>query len=127
MLTSHVHPVIILLMFINLIYEASASNQAFKDFKKSDPCPSESRKRMDRYLNKQLSFSRSVMSNFFAIPLTVAHQTPLSMGFPRQEYQSELPFPPSEDLSGPGIKLMSSATPALAGRLFATESTGKPI
>ena len=62
----------------------------------------------------------------FVTPWTVAHQTPLSMGFPRQEYQSELPFPPSEDLSGPGIKLMSSAAPALAGRLFATESTGKP-
>ena len=29
----------------------------------------------------------------FAIPWTVAHQTPLSMGFPDQEYYSELPFP----------------------------------
>ena len=26
-------------------------------------------------------------------PWTVAHQTPLSMGFPRQEYWSRLPFP----------------------------------
>ena len=56
-LTFHVHPVIILLMFVNFIYEASASNQAFKDFKKSDPCPSEPHKWMDRYLNKQLLFS----------------------------------------------------------------------
>ena len=62
----------------------------------------------------------------FVTPWTVAHQTPLSMGFHRQEYQSELPFPPSEDLPGPGIKLMSSASPTLAGRLFASESTGKP-
>ena len=28
-----------------------------------------------------------------ATPWTVAHQTPLSMGFSRQEYWSELPFP----------------------------------
>ena len=37
-------------------------------------------------------------------PWTVAHQTPLSMGFPRQEYWSRLPFPPPRDLPDPGIK-----------------------
>ena len=35
---------------------------------------------------------------------TVAHQAPLSMGFPRQEYQSELPFPSPEDLLDPEIE-----------------------
>ena len=30
----------------------------------------------------------------FVTPGTVAHQAPLSMGFPRQEYWSGLPFPP---------------------------------
>ena len=30
---------------------------------------------------------------FFATPWTAAHQTPLSMGFSRQEYWSGLPFP----------------------------------
>ena len=30
---------------------------------------------------------------FFATPWTVAHQAPLSMGFPRQEYWSGVPFP----------------------------------
>ena len=29
----------------------------------------------------------------FVTPWTVAHQAPLYMGFPRQEYQSGLPFP----------------------------------
>ena len=29
----------------------------------------------------------------FATPWTIAHQAPLSRGFPRQEYQSGLPFP----------------------------------
>ena len=40
----------------------------------------------------------------FATPWTVAHQVPLSMGFPRQEYWSGLPFPSPEGLSNPGIK-----------------------
>ena len=35
---------------------------------------------------------------------TGAHQTPLSMGFSRQEYWSGLPFPPPGDLPNPGIK-----------------------
>ena len=33
------------------------------------------------------------MSNSFEILWTVACQVPLSMGFPRQEYWSGLPFP----------------------------------
>ena len=33
------------------------------------------------------------MSDSFATPSAVAHQAPLSMGFPRQEYWSGLPFP----------------------------------
>ena len=40
---------------------------------------------------------------------TVAHQTPLSMRFPRQEYWSGLPFPSPGDLLDPGIKSMSPA------------------
>ena len=51
----------------------------------------------------------------FVIPQTAAHQAPLSMGFPRQEYWSGLPFPPPRDLLNPGIK---PASPALAGRFF---------
>ena len=35
---------------------------------------------------------------FLATPGTVARQAPLSMGFPRQEYWSGLPFPPPADL-----------------------------
>ena len=40
----------------------------------------------------------------FVTPGTVAHQAPLSMGLPRQEYWSRLPFPPPGDLPDPGIK-----------------------
>ena len=45
----------------------------------------------------------------FAIPQTVAHQAPLSMGFSRQEDWSGLPFPPPGDLPDPGIKPVSPA------------------
>ena len=38
-------------------------------------------------------------------PWTVAQQVLLSMGFPRQEYWSELPFPSPGDLPYPGINL----------------------
>ena len=54
---------------------------------------------------------------------TAAHQAPLSMGFPRQEYWSELPFPSPWDLPDPEIK---STCPALDGRFFTTEPPGKP-
>ena len=54
----------------------------------------------------------------FATPWTVAHQAPLSTGFPRQEYWSGLPFPPPRDLPDPGIKPMSLGSPAFAGRYF---------
>ena len=37
-------------------------------------------------------------------PWTVAHQTPPSMGFSRQEYWSGLPFPSPGDLPDPGIE-----------------------
>ena len=36
---------------------------------------------------------------------TVACQAPLSMGFPRQEYWSELPFPPPGDRPDPHLLL----------------------
>ena len=51
-------------------------------------------------------------------PWSVAHQAPLSMGFPKQEYRSGLPFPPPGDLLDPGMKL---ASPSLAGGFLTTE------
>ena len=55
-------------------------------------------------------------------PQTVAHQAPLSMGFSRQEYWSELPFPILGDLPDPGIEPMSLVSPALAGGFFTTRA-----
>ena len=51
----------------------------------------------------------------------VAHQAPLSMRFPRQEYWSGLPSSPPGNLPYPGIEHMS---PPLADRFFTTESPG---
>ena len=45
----------------------------------------------------------------FVTPWTVACQVPLSMGFPRQEYQSRLPFPPPVDLPNLGIEPASKS------------------
>ena len=45
-------------------------------------------------------------------PWTVAYQVPLSMGFPRKEYWSGLPFPSPGDLLNPGIKPGSPAVQA---------------
>ena len=49
---------------------------------------------------------------------TVAHQAPLSMGVPRQEYWNGLPCSSPRDLSDPGIKPASLRSPALAGEFF---------
>ena len=54
---------------------------------------------------------------------TEACQAPLCMGFPRQEYDSGLPFPSPEDLPNPETEPES---PALAGGFFTIESPGKP-
>ena len=63
------------------------------------------------------------MLNFNRIQLLVTRQPPLSMGFSRQEYWSELPCPPSGDLPNPGIEHLSLKSPALAGGLFTTSAT----
>ena len=64
------------------------------------------------------------MSDSFATPWTVACQAPLSVGFPREEYWTGLPFLSPSDLSDPGIE---PASPTLAGRFFTNEPPGKPI
>ena len=61
------------------------------------------------------------MSDSFVTPWTVAHQAPLSMGFPRQEYWSAWPFLSLGVLHDPGIE----PTSALAGAFFTTEPPEK--
>ena len=59
----------------------------------------------------------------FVSPWTVAHQAPLSLGFPRQEHWSVLPCLPPGDLPFPGIKPAFIMSLALAGSLFTTSTT----
>ena len=70
-------------------------------------------------------FVLSGVSNYYATPWTVAGQAPLSMGFPRQEYWTGLPFPSPRDLLDLGIK-PSYLRRLLAGGFFTTEPWGKP-
>ena len=60
---------------------------------------------------------------FFVTLWTIAHLAPLSRGFSRQEYWSELPCPPPEDLPNPRIKPPSLPSPALAGGFLTTSTT----
>ena len=60
--------------------------------------------------------SRFSLAQLCVTSWTLAHQTPLSMGFSGQEYwQSGLPFPSPGDLPDPGIRPTSLKSPALSG------------
>ena len=65
----------------------------------------------------------SVVSDSFATLQAIVCHAPLSMGFPRQEYRSGLPFSSPRDLPNTGVELVS---PALAGGSFTTELPWKP-
>ena len=62
----------------------------------------------------------------FETSYPVACQAPLSMGFPRKEYWSGLPFSSPGDLPNSGVESISPASPTLAGGCFTTELLGKP-
>ena len=64
------------------------------------------------------------MFDSFATLMDCSSPAPLSMGFPSQEYWSELPLPPPGDLPNPGIK--PPDYPALTGGSFTTGSLGTP-
>ena len=59
----------------------------------------------------------------FATLWTVAYQAPPSMGFPRQEYWSGVPFPSPGDLPDPGI---DPGSPTLEADALISEPPGKP-
>ena len=59
----------------------------------------------------------------FVTPWTIAHQASVSMGFPRQEYWSGLPFPSSGHFPNPGIEPMS---PELQGDSLPLSHQGSP-
>ena len=56
-------------------------------------------------------------------PWSVACQAHPSMGFSRDEYWSELPFPSLGDLPDPGIEPASLMSPGFAGGFFTSNAT----
>ena len=67
--------------------------------------------------------SCSVVSDYFVTPGTVACQTPLFMGFSRQEYWIALLCPPAGDPSDPGIEPRS---PAMQANSLLLKHLGNP-
>ena len=74
-----------------------------------------------------LLFCCQVVSNSFAMPGTVAHQAPLSMGSPRQEYWNGLPFPSPGGLPDPGFKPVSQHWQAVSLPLSLQGSPEGPL
>ena len=65
---------------------------------------------------------------FFSNPTDLLQpcQAPLSVEVSRQEYWNGLLVPPPGYLPNPGSEPTSPMSPALAGRFFTTETSGKP-
>ena len=76
-------------------------------------------------------FWRCVLSCFSQVQLfvtlwTVAHQAPLSIGFPGQEYWSELPCPSPGDLPTPEIGPAFPVSPPLQVNSLPLSHWGSP-
>ena len=65
-----------------------------------------------RTLKKKGESAGCVLTPLLATPCTVAHQTPLSMEFSRQEYWREQPFPTPGGLLDLGMEPVSLALKA---------------
>ena len=55
-----------------------------------------------------------------ATPCGLAHQAPLSMGFSRQEYWNELPYPHPGNIPNPGMEPKSLRSRKLTSGFFTT-------
>ena len=116
--------------FASVCHDGSADgllSQVFASLEKLSAVKSESRKNWSKFevtcpnFCKEKSLSRV---RLFVTPWTVAYQAPPSMGFPKQEYWSGLPFPSQGDLPDPGIE---SRFPALQTGSLSLSHQGSPI
>ena len=81
--------------------------------------------KMGNFLNGKRKKVKSLSRvRLFASPWTIAHQSPLSMGFSRQEYWSGLLFPSPGDLPNSGTEPES---PVLQADALLSEPPGKPL
>ena len=76
----------------------------------------------DDPLEKEMATHSSTLA--WKIPWTVTCQSPLSMGFSKQEYWNGLPFPSPGDRPNPGIE---PGSPALLVDSLWTELSKKPL
>ena len=69
------------------------------------------RQKQNKQRETHISVTCSVVKSCMTLddPINCNDQAPLSMGFPRQEYWSGLPFPSPGDLHDPGIEPRSPA------------------
>ena len=81
----------------------------------------------EMYLILKAVFVVLVAELFFVTPQTFSCQAPLSMGCPRQEYWSGLPFPSPRDLFDPVIEPTSFTSYALQVGSLPTEPPGKLV
>ena len=72
------------------------------------------------YMSTACMCAKSLQSRLTVTVWTTACQAPLSTGFSRQEYWSELPCPSPGDPPSPGIEPVSLMSPVLAGSFFTT-------
>ena len=72
-----------------------------------NPCITQNKLQIDQRFKKENTLLLLSHIQLFAIPWTVACQSPLFMRFSRQEYWSGLPFLPLGNLPNPGIQLVS--------------------
>ena len=84
---------------------------------------------MGRHIKKCLVCALSHFSHVqvCATLWTLAHQSPLSMGFSRQEYWSGLPFSSPGDLPNTRIEPRSLMSPVLAGGFFTISTTWEAL
>ena len=80
------------------------------------------RKKRKNHISCVCTRAASVVSNSLR-PSELACQLPLSTGFSRQEYWSELLGPPPGDLPNPGTEPRSLTSPVLADVFFTTGAT----
>ena len=114
----------VILIYISPLFWISFPFRSPRNTEESSPCyPVSSRLLSILYISsvRVCVLSHSVVSDSLR-----PHQAPLSMELSRQEYWSRLPFPTAGGLPNPGIKPISLAFPALAGKFFTISTTWKP-
>ena len=112
-----------IVLYILCVYPSSASLTDFRWQKPPSLCLPHLHCKLYTTLQNCYCWFSHYVSDSVVIPWTVAYQVPLFMGLSRQEFWGGLPLPSPGDLPNPGIK---PASPALVGRIFTTESPGKP-